>query len=81
MWTNGKTAQNGYQSHGEPVTAPELPVEHVGQEHGVSFKQYSRGNNTWYAHKDGDKWCLEKVPTERLASICQPPDPDMATKP
>ena len=26
MWTNGKTAQNGHQSHGEPVTAPELPV-------------------------------------------------------
>ena len=64
LWANGTTAQNGPQSAVQPISkpespAPEPPAENFCQQHGVPFKQYSRGNSTWYAHKTGNTWCNE----------------------
>ena len=34
--------------------------EHFCSEHQTPFKQYSKGESTWYAHKAGDNWCRAK---------------------
>ena len=34
--------------------------ENFCSEHQTSFKQYTKGESTWYAHKAGDSWCNEK---------------------
>ena len=33
---------------------------HFCSEHQTPFKQYTKGESTWYAHKTGDSWCNEK---------------------
>ena len=68
LWNNGNGQKAGVDPT-HPVAAapkpqpeaPAQPKEHFCPEHGVSFKQYRRGNSTWYAHKTSDgKWCREK---------------------
>ena len=66
MWANGKTAQNGAQSHTKAPQAPEPPQPpeppaHVCQGHQTPFKRYSQGESVWWSHKTADgKWCREK---------------------
>ena len=57
--------QNGSESTVEPLQPAEQPDtqangSHHCQQHGVPFREYSRGNSRWWAHKDGAKWCREK---------------------
>jgi hypothetical protein len=28
--------------------------------HGVEMKKFTKGSQSWFAHKDGDKWCNGK---------------------
>ena len=66
MWANGKTAQNGSESHAQPTTEPEPPPapekpEHWCEEHQTEFKRYERQGKVWYSHKTTDgKWCRDK---------------------
>ena len=68
MWANGKTAQNGAESHVEasqdaelPEPPPETPAADFCQEHQMPFKRYSLEENVWWSHKSADgKWCKEK---------------------
>ena len=71
LWANGngkpqESAQDGAERTVAAPQATEQPVQpngsnHHCQQHGVLFKQYHRGNNSWYAHKAPDgKWCREK---------------------
>ncbi len=54
LWCTGK----GVESAVQPATVEE-PLEHSCQAHGVPFKQYSKGDSSWYAHKVGNAWCNE----------------------
>ena len=47
----------GVESAVQPATVE--PLEDYCQAHGVPFKQYSKGDSFWYAHKVGDVWCNE----------------------
>ena len=70
LWANSnghkaqESAQDGSEKHGEPIAVPEpvkTPPEHFCQEHQTTFRQYHRGNSSWYAHKAlGGSWCREK---------------------
>ena len=71
LWANGNgkatgLPQDGAESTLEAPQPAEQPIQpngsnHHCQQHGVLFKQYHRGNNSWYAHKAPDgKWCREK---------------------
>ena len=66
LWANGNghKPQDGAESHGEDPQPTEQPSQpngsnHHCQQHGVPFKQYHRGDKSWYAHKSGAKWCRE----------------------
>ena len=63
-WANGtgNKAQYGSQSHREAIAIAEpTDPEHFCQGHQTEFKQYHRGNSSWYAHKAPDgSWCREK---------------------
>ena len=66
LWANGngkppESPQDGAES---TVAAPQPAIQpngsnHHCQQHGVPFREYSRGNSRWWAHKDGAKWCRE----------------------
>ena len=58
LWSNGKTAHS--ENPVQPISEPEPPAEHVCQQHGVSFKRYTRGESVWYVHKSGATWYKEK---------------------
>ncbi len=47
------TTKNGNDSVTEKA-------EHYCTEHGAPFQQYTKGDQTWYAHKDGAQWCRER---------------------
>ena len=70
LWANGnghtapETAQDGPESTlaaPQPAEQPPQPngSTHHCQQHGTPFKQYHRGDNSWYAHKAGNAWCRE----------------------
>ena len=71
LWANGKSqdGQEATVSPGEPLfgqsatrTTPAARPGHYCQSDQVEFKRYSRGNQTWYAHRLPDgKWCRENA--------------------
>ena len=59
-----ETTGNGTEGHVEPPQPVEQPIQpndsiHHCNQHGVPFREYTRGNNRWWAHKDGANWCRE----------------------
>lgn len=60
LWTtrNGDAARTE-QRNGQEDSNGTVP-EHFCSEHQTPFKQYTKGESTWYAHKAGDSWCKEK---------------------
>ena len=70
LWANGNgnKAPESLQDGAESTVAAPQPAEqpnqpngsnHHCQQHGLPFREYSRGNSRWWAHKDGAKWCRE----------------------
>ena len=59
LWSNGTSDQNVSESAVQPSARAE-PPEHRCQAHGVPFKQFSKGDSVWYAHKAGNAWCNER---------------------
>ena len=68
LWANGN-GQKGQEATVSPreafsgTTATQTtPAEHYCLSHQVEFKRYSRGNQTWHAHRLPDgKWCRENA--------------------
>ena len=51
LWTsNGNSGANGHPTPG-----------HYCLEHGTAFKQYEKASQVWYAHKQGQEWCRERL--------------------
>ena len=48
------TAKNGQATNSNEQSG------HYCQEHQTEFKRYEKDGRTWYAHKQGQKWCGEK---------------------
>ena len=60
LWTarNGDTARTEQRNDREYSNG--TLAEHFCSEHQTSFKQYTKGESIWYAHKASDSWCKEK---------------------
>ncbi len=61
-----KLQRDGFKARelGRPRTKPSQPVQDSQapfcQEHGTSFKPYSKDGRSWFAHKlDNGKWCRQ----------------------
>ena len=61
LWsTRSDQSASTEQRNGHEGTQDTTP-EHFCSEHQTPFKQYTKGESTWYAHKERDSWCRAKL--------------------